>query len=102
MEKGGQVSLSIRAKVNTGNSKIEVTFQNNSQNIVLTGSDFRDTQLGDFFIEGSGYYFIDINGLEKDGTTYADLDAILLGADVDSAKFIKDDLYLVGEVLLYI
>ncbi len=93
LEKGGQVSLSIRAKVNTGNSKIEVTFQNNSQNIVLTGSDFRDTQLGDFFIEGSGYYFIDINGLEKDGTTYADLDAILLGADVDSAKFIKDDLY---------
>jgi hypothetical protein len=92
--KAGKVSLGLRASVNTGDSKLKVSFQNKSQDIILTKSGFVDTYLGDFQVDEPGYYFVEIKGLEKEGTDYADIDDILVGGINSSGiKFIKDDFY---------
>ena len=94
IEKAGKVSLGLRAKVVSGVSKIRVTYQNKSQDIILNESSFSDTYIGDFQVDNPGYYFVDIIGLEKEGPFYADVEDVLLGGvNVSQTKYIKDDFY---------
>lgn len=94
IEKAGKVSLGVRAKVVSGVSKIRVTFQNKSQDIILNESSLKDTYIGDFQADHPGYYFVDITGLEKEGSVYADVENVLLGGvNVSQTKYIKDDFY---------
>lgn len=89
-----QISLGIRARVDQGSSRFKISLGNESQEIVLTGTDLEDTYIGDFQIENPGYYFVEIEGLEKEGDTYAEVDAILLGKiNASETKYIKDDFY---------
>lgn len=92
--KPGKISLGIRAKIDSGTSKINVTFEGNSQNLILSTGDFNDIGFGEFLVNVPGYYFVEITGIEKDGVTFAEIDAILLGgANANDVKYIKDDFY---------
>lgn len=94
LEKASKVSLGLRASVNVGVSKLQVSFQNESKDIILDRSGFVDTYLGDFQVDEPGYYFLEIKGLEKEGTNYADIDDVLVGGiNSSEIKYIKDDFY---------
>lgn len=94
VEKVGEVAFGIRAKVNSGVSKIQISYQDKFQDIQLAAGDFKDTYLATFRADQAGYYFVDLKGLEKDGATYAEVEAILLGGvDESSIKYAKDDFY---------
>lgn len=94
IEQAGEISLGIRAKVNAGISKINFSFGDESKDISLQGSSFKDTYIGHFQVDKPGYYFVDIKGLEKEGTVYADVNDILLGGhNIGATKYVKDDFY---------
>ncbi len=94
IEKEGEISLGIRAKVNSGVSKIKFMFGNKSGKILLSDNEFKDIYIGDFQIKIPGYYFVDIKGLEKEDIVYAEVNAILLETENPrSIKYIKDDFY---------
>jgi hypothetical protein len=94
VEKAGKLSLGISAKVSAGISKLKVTFRNKTQNITLEGARLGDTYIGDFQVDAPGYYFVELTGLEKTGSVYADVNAVVLGGvDVDAITYIKDDFY---------
>lgn len=94
VEKAGEVALGIRAKTNAGTSKIQVSYVGKTQELSLTTGDFQDIPLESFIVDQAGYYFVDLKGLEKNGSTYAEVEAILLGGvDEDAVKYAKDDFY---------
>lgn len=94
IEKPEKVAMGIRARVNSGVSKIKFSFGNESKNVKLKGSNFNDTYIGEFNVEKAGYYYVDIKGLEKDGSVYADINDILLGKiSSGTTKYVKDDFY---------
>lgn len=89
-----QISVGIRGTVDQGTSRFKVSLGNESQEITLTATGLADTYIGDFQIGAPGYYFLEIEGLEKDGDTFAEIDAILLGKiNASETKYIKDDFY---------
>lgn len=94
VEQAGKISLGISAKVQTGVSKLQVTFGNKTQNITLQGNGFMETYLGNFQVNRPGYYFLELAGLEKSGDTYAEVQDVLLGgANSHKTKYIRDDYY---------
>lgn len=94
VENTGTVSLGISAKVPSGTSKIKCYFGNTSREISLRGNTIQDAVIGSLEVERPGYYFVDIEGLEREGAVFADVDAILLGGvGVSAVKYIKDDFY---------
>ena len=90
----GQLSVGIRAKVPSGVSKLTCHFQNDAREISLQGPGLKDVLIGNFQVDKPGYYFVDLQGLERSGPVYTDVQALLLGSsNPASIKFIKDDFY---------
>ncbi|MCK5442049.1 MAG: DUF3472 domain-containing protein [Maribacter sp.] len=92
--KTGKISLGLKAKVESGTSKIKVLFGNESKEIELKESQFDNIYIGDFQIDHVGYHYIDLIGLDKSGASYADVSDVLLGNinNID-IKFISDEYY---------
>ena len=94
LEKAGQISLGIRAQVYGGISKVKITFGNKSRNVTIEENGMKDIFIGNFQVDQPGYYFMDISGLEKTGSVYADVNDVLLGnLNPNETKYIKDDFY---------
>lgn len=94
IEKRGKISLGIKAKINSGNSKIEVRFNDKIHHLTLSGKNYTDYDLGEFLITEPGYHFLDILGLSKSQATFGDISEVLVRHDnTNSIKYIKDDFY---------
>ena len=90
----GKIALGIKAKTQVGTTRLKVTFGNQSQEISLEGNRMQTISLGEFQVDQAGYHALDISGIEKQGGSYADIEAILLGGLTDTqVKYIKDDFY---------
>ncbi len=94
LEKTGTITMGISAKVNTGVSKIKITFGSKSKVVTIDRNGVYDIVIGEFKIERAGYYYLELEGLEKEGTVYADINDLLLGGvQADEVKYAKDDFY---------
>lgn len=94
VEQAGAIALGLRAKTNTGTSKIQVNYAGKTQDVTLTTGGWQDIRLESFLVDQPGYYFVDLKGLEKDGATYAEVASILLGGvEERTIKYAKDDFY---------
>lgn len=92
--KTGEISLGIKAKVKTGVTKLKVSFLNETREIVLNEGAFDNIYIGDFQVKNTGYHYVDITGVEKVGSEFADVNDILLGkVNADAIKYIKNDFY---------
>ncbi|NOX46597.1 MAG: DUF3472 domain-containing protein [Chlorobi bacterium] len=90
----GQISIGLRAKVRSGASKLKCIFQNNPKEITITDTAYSDYPIGDFQIMDTGYYYVDIKGLEKEDEVFANVLAVLLKSENPSSiKYVKDDFY---------
>jgi len=95
VEKPGYISLAINAKAKTVSSEIKISFGNESRNIKLDKSEYIIIDIGNFKIEHSGYQFIDLQGIEKEGDTYADVKEFLVGFNPisNTINYIAYDFY---------
>ena len=91
----GKISLGIKGNVRQGSSIIKVSFGDLSKNITLSNTESKIIYIGEFKVDEIGYYFVDMQGIQKQGDAFADITAILLGNDGNSdfVNYVKDDFY---------
>lgn len=71
------LDLGLKIKAPDGNSKISIGFDDQIRQIALTNKEFEDLLFGTFSVE-PGYHYVEIQGLEKDGATVAEISELLV------------------------
>jgi len=95
IEKPGEIKISLRIRVKSGVSEIEVSSNGKSKKISLSNQSFDTVNIGTFNFEKPGYQLIDLNGLTKTSTVFADVTDIILsgGPAEEKVYYVKDDFY---------
>ncbi|WP_103866349.1 DUF3472 domain-containing protein [Aquimarina sp. I32.4] len=91
----GKYQLGINARVQSGTSQIKASYSNQSKNITLTNTGFLNIYVGELQAPTKGYYYLDLKGVSKTSSVFADVKTVLLGGDATSQniKSIKDELH---------
>lgn len=94
-EKTGKIQLGLKLDEIGSASKIKVSLGDNIKEFTIKKSNKGDIVVGEFNISTPGYQVIELQGLDKDGGVYANIDAFLIGGPATNGKiyFIKDDFY---------
>ena len=92
--KTGDISIGLKAKTAQA-STIKITMGNTSKQVSLDNTSFKTIDAGTFNIDTAGYQYIDIEGIEKNGATFADISEVLIGGNAvsDSITYVPDDFY---------
>lgn len=85
LEKAGTVHIGVKATVNTGTSTIQATFQNESKEIEIKDSDHGIVYIGAFTVPTAGYYYVDLQGIDRADSQFASVDYIALGGDATAS-----------------
>ncbi len=95
VEQPCKIEIGIRVKIKSGTSKIIFSFNSTTEYINLSNTEFKDIYFGEFNINKIGYHFVELQGIQKDNDTFAEVSEILLrsNANIDFVKYIKDDFY---------
>ncbi|TXD48446.1 DUF3472 domain-containing protein [Polaribacter sp. IC073] len=94
-EKTGKINLVLKLNTIEESSKIRISLGNDTKEVTIKKSDKSEVSLGEFNISKAGYQTIEIQGLQKDGAVYADIDAFIIegSATAGNVYFIKEDFY---------
>lgn len=92
----GFLSLSIRAKIEEGESKIKITANNTPFQINIKNSTWAIIPIGQINIDNAGYIQVDFEALEKTGKTYGEVSDIII-----SGSSAKSPLFFVKEFSTY-
>ena len=95
VEKTGIIHIGIKAKVLSGSSKIKATFNGESKEITISNTTLKTIFIGTFNIEEVGYHFLELQGINKSASQYADITKVLLGGKATTGNnyFVKEDVY---------
>jgi hypothetical protein len=95
VEKTGSLDIALFAKSVSGSAKLKVTFGNISREVNVSTVSFDTVPIGRFNVESTGYQFVEIQGLEKSGEFFPQIESILIGGDATAGKvyFARDDFY---------
>ncbi|MBK6283487.1 MAG: DUF3472 domain-containing protein [Draconibacterium sp.] len=95
VEKTGSLNIGILAKSLSGSSKLKVTFNNLSREASVSKATLDTVFVGEFNIESPGYQFVEIQGLDKSGEFFPEIESVLIGgnATVGKVYFARDDFY---------
>lgn len=95
VEQPGEISIAIRAKVNSGKSKIAFTFGEVNRKIILSNVGFDTIEIGKFNISSPGYQSLSMRGITRYDSTFAEVsDVLIKGAAVNGkVYFVKEDFY---------
>lgn len=93
-DKTGTVDVGLVTKTESI-SKLKVSLGDNAKFIELSNPLFDTIDVGRFKIKEPGYHFIELEGVEKNGANFPELQAVLIGGEAASGKvwFAKDDFY---------
>ncbi len=91
----GELHVGLNIKSSNGASKINVTMGETTKEIEIAVSDSGKVEVGIFNISKPGYQYIELQGLEKNGDYFPDIDILLIGGPATLGKitFVKDDFY---------
>ncbi|MEN8193933.1 MAG: DUF3472 domain-containing protein [Bacteroidota bacterium] len=91
----GELEIELNAKVISGESKIKCTINNQSSIVVIKGSEYERHLVGKFNFDKPGYYFIELEGIKKDGEKFADIKDIILSDTATRGElyYVKDEFY---------
>ena len=87
----GKIGVGLNIKSLEGTSKIKVTVGDESKEVEISNTTFSDVYIGDFKITSTGYHYIDVQGVSKEGASIGELANVLVGGPVaKNVSFIKD------------
>lgn len=94
-EQAGNLNVAFFAKTVSGSSEIKVTCENKTEIVTIENIGWDTIPVGTFNIENPGYHFIEIQGLQKSGEFFPEIESILIGGEATNGKvyFAKDDFY---------
>ena len=92
LSKPGDLSLSAAFNVPSGTSEIQCTINRATKKLKINGSG-KDTKIGDWKIEKSGYVRIEIKGISRTGAIFANVaNMTIAGSAVDEkTAFVKNN-----------
>lgn len=83
----GQLNISLKAKVaSSGISSVKVTVNGTPFTLNLSGSDYKTYSVGTVSINVTGYTKVDLQGLSKSGTYFADVSDVLIGGSATTGN----------------
>jgi Domain of unknown function (DUF5077)/Domain of unknown function (DUF3472) len=74
----GTLTLSLRARVPSGSSKISVTALGSTFTSSMTGTTLKTYVLGTVNVAAAGYVKVDLKGVSKTGTNFADINDLIV------------------------
>ena len=91
----GNLSVGMMTKAVQAASKIKVTFGEESEIVNFDNQSTDTIFIGNFETEQTGYHFIELEGIEKEGAAFHAIESFLLGGEAISGRvyFVKDDFY---------
>jgi hypothetical protein len=95
VEQTGTIQVAINARVISGKSTLKVAFGGKDKEISLTNTEPQIIEIGSFEVEKAGYQFLELHGLQKSATEFAQITEVLIGGEAASGNvyFVKDDFY---------
>ena len=89
------IQLAIRARVISGKSFLRVTFNGKSRKISINNPESEIIEIDSFLIEKVGYYFVELQGLQKSSDEFARVTELLIAgsATLGNVSYVKDDFY---------
>lgn len=94
-EKTGKVNIAVVARVLSGNSVIRATFGDVQKTITLKNLTFDTIQIGEFTISEPGYKWLELQGLSKSSSAFAEVKGLKVSGPAAEGIVIrvKDDFY---------
>jgi hypothetical protein len=94
-EMSGELNIGLVAASGSGPSSLKVTVGNDTKKVIIPNVVADTLHVGTFRIEQPGYNWIELEGLEREGATFAEIEAILVGGTAASGNFyfVRDDFY---------
>ncbi|GAB3880543.1 DUF3472 domain-containing protein [Spirosoma agri] len=86
----GKLTVSLRAKVTSGSSRIKVTINDKPFIINLTSADKQPVPVGSVTIRRPGYIKVDLQGISKTGDSFGDVSDLLIASSVADVVFATD------------
>ena len=84
----GELHIAIRGKTISGNSVIKVSVNGKDFSVNLTGSNVKPWFAGTLSISNPGYIKVDLQGISKTGTWFADVSDILIGGSATTGGIV--------------
>lgn len=94
-EKKGTISVAIRARVKAGVSQIECIEGKKGKTVTIKNTIFDTISIGEFTIDHIGYQHIDLSGITRTDSTFAEISDLIIGgiSSDDRVYYVKDDFY---------
>jgi len=91
----GAIDIAIRGKVQSGPSKLKLTFADESREVTLVNTDVDAIRVGTFNIKKTGYHYLDMQGVSKSSHTFAQVTDIVISGPATQGQvyYVKDDFY---------
>ncbi len=95
LPKAGELHVALNAKVPAGTSKIKCTVNGKSEELTVTGAALKSTFAGTFTVDAPGYHFVELQGVAKEGSFFAEVKDIRLGGEATVGKmyFVNEEYY---------
>jgi hypothetical protein len=95
LEKTGDLTLGLRLRAVDGPATIRCDFGGEVREVTVSGDGFEDLTIGSFRVVEAGYHWLELQGLQKTGAAFAEVEAVLLGgpAGRGEAHYVKDEFY---------
>src|SRR5688572_138766 len=84
----GQLNVAIKAKVPSGTSTVKVSVNGTAFTIDLNSNTYKTYFAGTINITTTGYVKVDLQGISKTGTYFADVSDILIGGSSTTANLV--------------
>lgn len=79
VESSGSLYIGLKGKVISGISKIKATFLNETKEIEIKNTDIGLVFINSFTVPSPGYYYIDLQGINRKDSQFAIIESITLG-----------------------
>lgn len=92
LEQPAEAEIKLRAKSETGKSLVSLEIDGNIKSSEITSQSFELISFGQFELPGDEYIQINLRGIEKNGTDFADVTDLVLELPADvSLSYVKDN-----------
>lgn len=95
VENTGEIHIGVRAKVDSGESTIKLFFNGEAKKFELRNKEFEDKYIATFNVDTPGYYFVELQGIDKNNDEFAEVTEVLISGKASEGKsyFVKEDIY---------
>jgi hypothetical protein len=95
VEKTGLIQIAVKAKVVSGKSGLKATLGGISKDISLSNTEYEIIEIGSFQVEKAGYYFLELQGIQKSSDEFAGITEVLIAGPATTGKvnYVRDDFY---------